>query len=226
MTSELPIVYVVDDESPVRKALHRLLSAAGRRAITFESAQAFLEGCDPGASGCVILDFAMPGLNGLELQEALAARGSVLPIIFLTGHGNVPISVQAMKGGAVDFLTKPVNDSDLLAAIDQAIERNREWRQARAERDAFAQRLKLLTPREREVMTHILTGKLNKQVAAELGTVEKTIKVHRARVMEKMQVRSLAQLARLAERSGITPTPFETQQSLDQGPMQYPRTTP
>jgi len=205
MTSQPPIVYVVDDDLPVRKALLRLLGAAGRQAISFESAQAFLAGYDPLAPGCVVLDFAMPGLNGLELQKALVARDSVLPIIFLTGRGDVPTSVRAMKGGALDFLTKPVNDSDLLAAVDQAIERNRQWRETRAERDAFARRMKSLTPREREVMAQIVEGKLNKQVAAALGTVEKTIKVHRARVMEKLQVRSLAELVRLAERAGIGP---------------------
>ena len=210
MTVQPPIVYVVDDDLPVRKALLRLLGAAGRNAVAFESAQAFLDGYDPLAPGCVVLDFAMPGLNGLELQKALAVRDSALSIIFLTGRGDVPTSVRAMKGGALDFLSKPVNDRDLLTAVDQAIEQNVERRKARAERDAFAQRLKSLTPREREVMAQVVAGKLNKQVAAALGTVEKTIKVHRARVMEKLQVRSLAELVRLAERAGIGPGPSET----------------
>lgn len=201
MTSESAVVYVVDDDLLLRRALLRLLTAAGQRAIAFESAQAFLEGYDPAAPGCAILDFAMPGLNGLELQKTLADRGSVLSIIFLTGRGDVPISVQAMKGGAIDFLSKPVDEAELLAAIDQAVERNRAWREAQTERDTFAMRLSLLTPREREVMALIVEGKLNKQVASTLGTVEKTIKVHRARIMQKMQVRSLAELARLVERS-------------------------
>jgi FixJ family two-component response regulator len=219
MTTWLPVVYVVDDEQVVRRALVRLLTAAGRLAHAFESAQAFLDGHDPDVPGCAVLDYAMPGQNGLELQKALAARGSVLPIIFLTGHGDVPISVQAMKDGAVDFLTKPVDDAELLTAIDRALEHNREWRQARAEQDEFARRFRLLTPREREVMGHLLLGKLNKQVAADLGTVEKTIKVHRTRVMEKMQVRSLAELARLAERAQIGLGYHRIERGLDLGPI-------
>lgn len=203
--SQPPTVFIVDDDLLVRKALVRLLAAVGRNAVAFESAQAFLDGYDPHAPGCLVLDLAMPGLNGLELQQALAARGGTLPIIFLTGHGDVPTTVQAMKGGADDFLTKPVDDDKLLSAVDRAIERDRGRRQIAADRDALAQRLKSLTPREREVLEHVVAGKLNKQVAASLGTTEKTIKVHRARVMEKMQVRSLAELVRLADRSGITP---------------------
>ena len=144
----------------------------------------------------------MPGLNGLELQQALIAGGHELAIVFLTGHGDIPMSVQAMKRGAVDFLTKPVNDDDLLKAVRVAIEKDRLQRQARAEVADIQQRLATLTPREREVLQHVITGQLNKQIAADLGTVEKTIKVHRARVMEKMKVRSVAELVHLAERVG------------------------
>jgi FixJ family two-component response regulator len=150
-----------------------------------------------------VLDLAMPGLNGLELQAALTVKGSAIPIIFLTGHGNIPTSVQAMKRGALDFLTKPVNDDDLLKAVQAAIEKDRLARIARAELEDIQARLDSLTPREREVLTHVVSGQLNKQTAADLGTVEKTIKVHRGRVMEKMKVHSVAELVHLAERAGI-----------------------
>ena len=153
--------------------------------------------------GCVVLDLAMPGLNGLELQTALAASGCQRPIIFVSGHGDVPSSVRAMKAGAVDFLTKPVSEENLLAAIRRAIDRDRLMRQARAELQAIGERLNTLTPREREVLQHVVAGQLNKQIAADLGTVEKTVKVHRSRVMEKMGVRSLADLVRMAERIGV-----------------------
>jgi FixJ family two-component response regulator len=144
----------------------------------------------------------MPGLNGLELQQALTAKGSAIPIIFLTGRGDIPMSVQAMKGGAVDFLTKPIHDEDLLKAVHTALEKDRIERQSRAELDEIQERLATLTPREREVLTHVVSGQLNKQIANDLGTVEKTIKVHRARVMEKMKVNSVAELVRLTERLG------------------------
>ena len=158
---------------------------------------------DPRNPGCLVLDLAMPGLSGLELQTSLAAVGNEIPIIFLTGHGDIPTSVRAMKRGALDFLTKPVNDGDLLKAINTAIEKDRRARQVRAEREDIQARLDSLTPREREVLAHVVAGHLNKQTAAHLGTVEKTIKVHRARVMEKMRVESLAELVRLAQRVGL-----------------------
>ena len=198
-----PTVFVVDDDPAVLKSLSRLLRSARLDVVTFSSPREFLERHDPSAPGCLVLDVAMPGLNGLELQEALTAKGSELPIIFLTGHGDIPMSVQAMKRGAVDFLTKPVNDEDLLKAIHVAIEKDRLQRQTRAEVAEIQQRLATLTPREREVMEHVISGQLNKQTAAELGTVEKTIKVHRALVMEKMKVQSVAELVRLAEKAGI-----------------------
>ena len=196
-------VFVVDDDPAVLKSLARLLRSARLEVATFNSPREFLERHDPRASGCLVLDVAMPGLNGLELQEALAAKGSTLPIIFLTGHGDIPMSVQSMKRGAVDFLTKPVNDDDLLKAVGVAIEKDRVQRQQRAEVADILQRLDTLTPREREVLEHVITGQLNKQIAADLGTGEHTIKVHRARVMEKMGVVSLADLVRAAERLGL-----------------------
>ena len=203
MSDAQPTVYLVDDDASVLKALRRLLSLAGWSVEAFSSPQEFLDRHRDDAPGCLVLDVAMPGLNGLELQEALDARGSLLPIIFLTGRGDIPMSVRAIKRGAVDFLTKPVDGEDLFAAIRAALGKGQALREARAEMDGIERRLATLTPREREVLAHIVSGRLNKQIAADLGTVEKTIKVHRARVMEKMQVRSLAELVRLAERAGI-----------------------
>ncbi len=197
-----PIVFVVDDDPDVLKSLARVLRSTGLAVATFSSPSDFLEQHDPRAAGCLVLDVAMPDLNGLELQQALTAKGSAIPIIFLTGRGDIPMSVQAMKGGAVDFLTKPIHDEDLLKAVHIALEKNRIERQSRAELDEILERLATLTPREREVLTHVVSGQLNKQIANDLGTVEKTIKVHRARVMEKMKVNSVAELVRLTERLG------------------------
>ena len=195
-------VFVVDDDPAVLKGLSRVLRSARLNVATFSSPREFLERHNPRASGCLVLDVAMPGLNGLELQAALTAKGSVIPIIFLTGRGDIPMSVQAMKGGASDFLTKPVDDEELLKAVHAALEKDRIERQRRAELDQIQERLATLTPREREVLTHVVSGQLNKQIATDLGTVEKTIKVHRARVMEKMKVNSVAELVRLTERLG------------------------
>lgn len=200
-----PKVYIVDDEPEVLKSLSRLLRSAGLTAQTFCCPQEFLDQFNPDAPGCLVLDVAMPGLDGLQLQQALISKGCELPIIFLTGHGDIPMSVRAIKSGAVDFLTKPVHDEDLLKAIRVAFETDRVNRKARAERAAIQQQLATLTPREREVLEHVISGKLNKQIAADLGTVEKTIKVHRARVMEKMRAESLADLVRLAAAAGIQP---------------------
>lgn len=202
MTGAAHTVFVVDDEESVRKALARLLRSAGFHTVVFGSAEEFLQARIPDTPGCLVLDLAMPGVNGLELQQALAERDTGWPIIFLTGRADVPTSVQAMKRGASDFLTKPVNDEDLLAAVRTAIDRHRTAREVRGWVDEIRRRLATLTPREREVLIHVVSGKLNKQVAAELGTVEKTIKVHRARVMEKMQAQSLADLVRMVERAG------------------------
>ena len=173
-------------------------------AEAFASAQAFLDGYRHDVVGCVIADLAMPGLDGLQLQQRLLESGAVLPIIFLTGHGDISTSVRAMKHGAADFLTKPVDEEALLGAVRQAIERCGVLRQERRELAEIEQRLGTLSPREREVLAHLLCGELNKQIAASLGTVEKTIKVHRARILQKMRVPSLAMLVRLAERGGIS----------------------
>lgn len=200
-------VFLVDDDDSVRRGLRRLLAANGWRVEAFGSPAEFLAHFSADLAGCLVLDVAMPGLNGLELQQALAARGSTLPIVFLTGHGDIPMSVQAMKRGAIDFLTKPVHEDDLLAAIEHAVEHGRAARAAQDELAEIERRLATLTPREREVMVHVVAGKLNKQIAADLGTVEKTVKVHRARVLRKMQARSLADLVRFAERAGIVGPP-------------------
>jgi FixJ family two-component response regulator len=196
-------VFVVDDDAAVRKGLARLLRSSGLTVAAYSSPREFLDHHDPNTPGCLVLDVAMPGLNGLELQQALLADGHELAIVFLTGHGDIPMSVQAMKCGAVDFLTKPVNDDDLLNAVRAAIKKDRLQRAERAEVAEIQQRLATLTPREREVLQHLITGQINKQIAADLGTVEKTIKVHRARVLEKMRVHSVAELVHLAERVGI-----------------------
>ena len=203
ITSPSPTVFVVDDYAPVRRAVSRLLRAAGFAVIAFASPEEFLAQYDPQIVGCLVLDVAMPTLNGLELQQILAKTGSLLPIIFLTGTSDIPKSVQAMKNGASDFLTKPVNDEDLLAAVRVAIEKNRAFRQEQADLSEIRARLATLTPREREVLEHVATGKLNKQIAGDLGTVEQTVKVHRARVMQKMRVQSVAELVRLTERCRI-----------------------
>lgn len=197
-------VFLIDDDNSVRKALARLIRAAGYEVKTFASAREFIE-TKPETTGvaCLVLDVRMPGLNGLDLQDALRAAKVPIPIVFITGHGDIPMSVQAMKAGAVDFLPKPVREETLLPAIEQALARASRERTEAAELEDIRRRLNSLTPREREVMELVVTGMLNKQVAYDLGTVEKTIKVHRARVMEKMEVGSLAELVRLAERAGI-----------------------
>lgn len=196
-------VFVVDDYAPVRNSISRLLRAAGFTVAMFASAEEFLARYDPQTLGCLVLDLAMPTLNGLELQRILAKAGSLLPIIFLTGTADIPKSVKAMKQGASDFLTKPVNDEDLLAAVRVAIEKNRALRQEQAELSEIRARLATLTPREREVLEYVVAGKLNKQIASDLGTVEQTVKIHRAHVMQKMRVRSVAELVRLTQRCGI-----------------------
>lgn len=208
MSQAAPKVFIVDDDPAVLKSLSRLLRSVQLTVVTFGSPEEFLAQHDPREPGCLVLDVSMPGLNGLELQEALTSKGSAVPIIFLTGHGDVPTSVHAMKRGAFDFLTKPVNDDALIKAVHAAFEKNRIGRQARDELDDIQERLATLTPREREVLTHVVTGQLNKQIAYDLGTVEKTIKVHRARVMEKMKVHSVAELVRLTERLKESGTDF------------------
>jgi FixJ family two-component response regulator len=199
-------VFVVDDDASVRRGLSRLFVSAGYAVETFPSAQAFLDRArSQDICGCVVLDIRMPGLSGLDLQHELKALAPALPIVFITGHGDVPTSVRAMKDGAVDFLTKPVDDKDLLSVVAHSVARNLEARARHAELRELQRRAETLTPRELEVMRLVVQGRLNKQTAAELGTVEKTIKVHRARVIQKMGVESLAELVRVAEKLGVFP---------------------
>jgi FixJ family two-component response regulator len=197
-------VFLVDDDSSVRKALARLIRAAGYKIETFASAHEFFQS-KPETAGvaCLVLDVRLPGLNGLELQKALQTANVTIPIIFITGHGDIPMSVQAMKAGAVDFLPKPVREEALLPAIEQALARAARQCAEADELVDVQRRVESLTPREREVMALVVSGMLNKQIAYELGTVEKTIKVHRSRVMDKMAVDSLAELVRLAEKIGM-----------------------
>ena len=200
------MVYIVDDDASVCLALERLIRSAGYQVKTFLSALDFLGHDLSGRPCCLILDVEMPELSGLDLQRELEARGISIPVIFLTGHGTIPMSVQAMKDGAADFLTKPCNDEELLRAVRRAIEKNRLERRQRAAVDSVRWRIRSLTQREEQVFRRIISGKLNKQVAAELGISEKTVKVHRARVMEKMNAGSLAELVRLAGEAGVLPT--------------------
>lgn len=204
MTPERPTVFLVDDDTGVLKSLSRLLRASGWEARSFVSPRAFLEGLTQDCWGCLVLDVAMPGLDGLELQQLLGESSVLLPIVFLTGHGDVRMSVQAMRSGAIHFLTKPVDADHLLAAIEEAVEKGRVARVEHAERMAVLARLAALTPREREVLALVVQGLLNKQIAAQLGAAEKTIKIHRARVMDKMGAHSVAELVRAVERLSIS----------------------
>ena len=199
-------VFLVDDDNSVRKALARLIRAAGYEIKTFASAHEFIEST-PETNGvaCLVLDVRMPGFNGLDLQNAMRAANMPIPIIFITGHGDIPMSVRAMKAGAVDFLSKPVQSKVLLRAIDQALARAALESKDLAETKQLQACFDSLTPREQEVMVLVVTGLLNKQIAHELGTVEKTVKVHRARVMAKMGAASVADLVRFAEKLGLPP---------------------
>jgi FixJ family two-component response regulator len=204
MNETPPVVYVVDDEPAVRISLKRLLRSIGMEARTYASAQEFLHSERPDAPACLVLDVRLPGLSGLDLQQELAAANIDLPIIFVTGHGDIPMSVRAMKAGAVEFLTKPFREQDLLEAIQRGIERNRITRQQSAELRTLQRCYALLTPREREVFPRVTSGLLNKQIAAEMGTSEKTIKVHRGQVMQKMKAESLAHLIQMAGKLHLT----------------------
>ena len=197
------IVLVVDDDVSVREALGSLIQSAGLRVETFASAQEFLARPPIDAPGCLVLDVRLPGLSGLDLQKRMAEVNLEIPIVFITGHGDVPTSVQAMKAGALEFLTKPFAEQDLLDAIQQAIKRDRVARQRRAEMKDLQGRYQSLTPREREVMKRVINGLLNKQIAAELGTTEFTVKFHRGHVMHKMRADSLADLVTMSDRLGI-----------------------
>lgn len=197
------LVCIVDDDESIRHSLARLFRSARLPAETFASGKALLDRAAHDGPSCLVLDVQMPGLDGLELQQALADRAA--QIVFLTGHGDVPMCAEAMKAGAVDFLTKPVDDDELLAAVARGLARSGEVRKAKAERAAARARLDTLTPREFEVMQRVIAGLLNKQIADDLGTAEKTIKIHRGRVMEKMGVTSVAELVRVAQAAGVEP---------------------
>jgi len=200
MSAKPDTIYIVDDEPGMRKALSRLLRAEGFDARAFASPREFLEAYDAETSACLLLDVAMPEMDGMEFQQLLAQRGLQIPIIFLTAHGDIPMSVRAVKAGATDFLTKPVNDADLLRAVRAALKSAAKLAAEQSARKALATRHATLTPREKEVMSLVVRGMLNKQIAAQLGTGEQNVKIHRSRVMGKMGVISLADLVRAAER--------------------------
>jgi FixJ family two-component response regulator len=205
MTRTEPIVFVVDDDPSVLRSVDRLVRSAGYRAETFCSAREFLRRSAHDGPACLVLDVQLPELSGLELQQTLAETARFLPVIFISGHGDIPMSVRAMKSGAQDFLPKPFAAEDLLRAIAAALERSRLELQTHLETAAARERLDRLTPREREVLCGVVAGKLNKKIAAELGVGEKTVKVHRGRVMQKMGVHSVADLVRAAESGGVIP---------------------
>ncbi len=200
------LVFVVDDDAPMRESLTNLLRSVGLRVEAFASAQEFLRSTRPEVPGCLVLDVRLPGLSGLDLQQRLVEVDMAIPIIFITGYGDIPMTVQAMKAGAVEFLTKPFRDQELLDAIYQALARDHHAREQRAQSEELRRLYRTLTPRERDVLALVVTGLLNKQIAGELGTSEAAVKVHRQHVMAKMGARSLAELVRMADRLGI-PTP-------------------
>ena len=203
MTETEAIVFIVDDDASMRESLKNLIRSVGLRVELFASAQEFLRSKRPDVPCCLVLDVRLPGLSGLDLQRRMTEAGMEIPIIFITGHGDIPMSVRAMKAGAVEFLTKPFRDQDLLDAIQQALERDRQARDQRAALDELRDRFASLTSREREVMERVVAGLLNKQIGAELGTSETTVKIHRHQVMEKMGAGSLPELVRMADRLRI-----------------------
>jgi len=205
VTNESPVIYIVDDDPSMRKFLRRLVSLSGLQSETFTSAEEFLHSVHPDTPGCLLLDVMMPGLSGLDLQRELSRAGLHMPIIFITGHGDIPMSVQAMKAGAVSFLTKPLQNQELLDAIQEAANLARAARNRRQELSSLRQHYELLTPRERQVFALVTTGGLNRQIAEELGISERTVKAHRKQVVKKMAVHSVAELVRIAEQLGVTP---------------------
>ena len=198
MTASDATVFLVDDDEAVRDSLSLLMKSVGLSSQAYASADDFLADYDPDAPGCLVLDIRMPGMSGMELQQTLIDKRAMLPIIFITGHGDIPMAVEAMQRGAVDFIPKPFRDHELLDRVKKALEEDRTNREALVAREEIEERIASLTPREKEVMDLVIQGKANKVVAGDLGVSQRTVEIHRARVMEKMQVRSLAQLVRLA----------------------------
>jgi RNA polymerase sigma factor (sigma-70 family) len=204
MSVEQPVIFVVDDDASAREGIEDLLQSVGLRVMTFKSPQEFLDGARPDAPGCIVLDVRLPGTSGLEFQKVLIDAGIHLPVIFITGHGDIAMSVRAMKSGAIEFLTKPFREQSLLDAINAGIEKDRQRRDGLKLVMELQQRFQRLTPREREVFALIVTGRPNKQVAAELGLSEMTVKVHRSQVTKKMRATSIVELARIADRLGLS----------------------
>jgi FixJ family two-component response regulator len=207
MSDLSPVVFIVDDDSSVRRSLERLVRSVGLKAKSFASAKEFLQTGHGQETGCLVLDMRMPGISGLELQEKMTRAGFLLPIIFISGHGTVPMSVRAMKAGALDFLQKPFDEQDLLEAVYRALDRCRQAREEHHEMESLRARVRSLTPKEYEVFTCVITGMPNKNIADRLVTAEKTVKVHRAAIMKKMGAESVAALVRMAEKAGIHPLP-------------------